>query len=265
MTVFHQPKGRPVPQNVKTSAIGVADHLFQDPWTQRDAARIHNCALRLQSSNRFDMQASQEGCQLPHCPICQHQKAYEYGHQIDEVFREQPWQGDSQWVSITFSVRQCQVSELSECLEAMKTSFRRMTRRRFWSRHVQGALHSLRVDQGFSDPKVAHPRFECVLLLRPDVSADPAGFREDVWDRLWRDCFGADFIAEVHPENVEPIEQDTRTQVQHATIRALRPRTTPTSPVWFLTAKPQMDAFSWVESFGVLRHPIAGAHDPNAM
>ena len=219
MTVIHQPKGRSVPQEVKAAAMQVADHLFQDPWTRRDAAQIHNCALRLQSHQRFAMETSQQRCHHPHCPICQHQKAYEYGQEIDEMFKEHPWQGDSQWVSITFSVRQCQVSELSECLEAMKTAFRRMTRRDFWSRHVQGALRFLRVDQSFSAPKVAHPRFECILLLRSDVSTDPVGFREDVWHKLWRDCFGENFIAEVHPENVEPIEQDIRIQVQQATIR----------------------------------------------
>jgi len=116
MTIFQQPKGRSVPQSVIVAALTKADHLFQDPWTRKDAAGIHNCAIRLQSPNRFDMEASQQGCHHPHCPICQHQKAYEYGHQIDEVFRGQPWQGDSQWVSVIFSVRQCQVSDLSECL-----------------------------------------------------------------------------------------------------------------------------------------------------
>jgi hypothetical protein len=25
------------------------------------------------------------------------------------LFREKPWQGDSQWVAVSFSVRQCQV------------------------------------------------------------------------------------------------------------------------------------------------------------
>jgi hypothetical protein len=261
MTIFQQPKGRSVPQSVIVAALTKADHLFQDPWTRKDAAGIHNCAIRLQSPNRFDLEASQQVCHHPHCPICQHQKAYEYGHQIDEVFRGQPWQGDSQWVSVIFSVRQCQVSDLSECLEAMKVAFRRMTRRRFWSRHVRGALRFLRVDQGFSDPNLAHPRFECVLLLRPDISTDPAGFHEDVWHKLWRDCFGEGFTAEVHPENVEPIEQDVRTQVQHATIRALRPRTTPSSPVWLLTAMPQMDTYAWVEAFGALRR-LEGPHAP---
>jgi len=87
MTIFQQPKGRSVPQSVIVAALTKADHLFQDPWTRKDAAGIHNCAIRLQSPNRFDMEASQQGCHHPHCPICQHQKAYEYGHQIDEVFR----------------------------------------------------------------------------------------------------------------------------------------------------------------------------------
>jgi len=253
MTVIQEPQGLFTPQHVQAAALQLAEHLIQDPWTQKVAARIHNCALRLQPRQRFPMDTNQEGCQHPHCPICQRQRAYDYGHQMDQVFREMPWQGDSQWVAIIFSVRECQVTELSECLEAMKVAFRRMTRRRFWSRHVQGALRVLRVDQGFSDTKVAHPRFECVLLLQPDVSKDPAGFREDVWSKLWRDCFREDFIAEVHPENVEPIEQDVRTQVKHATIRALRPRTSPTSPGWFLTAMPQMDSFRWMERFGVLR------------
>ncbi|MEQ6886586.1 protein rep [Salicola sp. Rm-C-2C1-2] len=258
MTVIQETRDVSTPQNVRAAALQLAEHLIQDPWTKKVAARIHNCALRTKDT-------SQAGCHHPHCPSCQHQKAYDHGHQMDWLFREKPWQGDSQWVAVSFSVRQCQVTELSECLEAMKVAFRRMTRRRFWSRHVQGALRILRVDQGFSDTKVAHPRFECVLLLRPDVSKDPAGFREDVWHQLWRDCFGEDFIAEVHPENVEPIDQDVRTQIQQATIRALRPRTPPTSPGWFLTAMPQMDSFRWMESFGDLRRLIAGSHDPNAM
>ena len=258
MTVIQEPKNLFTPQNVQAAALQLAEHLFQDPWTRKDAAQIHNCALRTRDT-------SQQGCHHPHCPICQHQKAYDHGHQMDCMFREEPWQGDSQWVVVTFSVRDCQVTELSECLEAMKIAFRRMTRRRFWSRHVQGALRVLRVGQGFSNAKVAHPRFECVLLLRPDVSKDPAGFREDAWNKLWRDCLGEDFIAEVHPENVEPIEQDVRAQVQHATIRALRPRTSLTSPGWFLTAMPQMDSFRWMERFGLLRYLTAGSYAPNTM
>ena len=258
MTVIQETRDVSTPQTVKAAALQLAEHLFQDPWTRKDAAQIHNCALRTRDT-------SQQGCHHPHCPICQHQKAYDHGHQMDWLFREKPWQGDSKWVAVTFSVRQCEVTELSECLEAMKVAFRRMTHRRFWSRHVQGALRALRVDQGFSDTKVAHPRFECVLLLRPDISKDPAGFREDLWDKLWRDCLGEDFIGEVHPENVEPIEQDVRAQVQQATIRALRPRTSPTSPGWFLTAMPQMDSFRWMERFGVLRYLTAGSCAPNAM
>lgn len=86
MSVVQEPKDVVTSQKVKAAALEVVDHLFLDPWTRKDAARIHNCGIRLQSPNGFDMEASQQGCHHPHCPICQHQKAYEYGHQIDQVF-----------------------------------------------------------------------------------------------------------------------------------------------------------------------------------
>ena len=42
MSVVQEPKDVVTPQNVKAAALEVADHLFLDPWTRKDAARFHN-------------------------------------------------------------------------------------------------------------------------------------------------------------------------------------------------------------------------------
>ena len=180
---------------------GNADRVQAHYWNSvefRDyAQRVSQCSQLLQFNLVPDKAAGElrlkltnsRFCRVRHCPVCQWRrslmwkaKAYKVLPKIVEKYPKH------RWLFVTFTVKNCSISELRNTLQHMNKSFKRMTLRKLWP--AVGWLKSVEVTRGRDGS--AHPHFHCLLMVQPGYFG-PNYIRQDEWVELWRKCARLDY------------------------------------------------------------------------
>ena len=87
------------------------------------------------------------------------------------------------WLFVTFTQRNCPLTELKANLQAMNKGFQRMVQRKSWP--AIGWLRSTEVTRGLNGN--AHPHFHCLLLV-PKAYFGRQYMNKKDWIALWKNC-----------------------------------------------------------------------------
>ena len=240
----------------KANTVKVAEHYAKGGYS-RYAERASLCADLLQfrlCPDAFEgayklKLASAKFCRLRHCPICQWRRSLRWkakAYQIlPKVVDDYP---KHRWLFATFTVKNCEISELRSTLQHMNKAFKRMTERKAWP--AIGWVKSVEVTRNRKNG-TAHPHIHTLLLVPPSYFSH-GYLSQQKWVDMWQSCARLDY---------QPILD----------VRALNQRIPPTALIpevlkyavkesdmvgnreWFLELTRQLHKTLGVTTGGVLR------------
>jgi plasmid rolling circle replication initiator protein Rep len=166
----------------------------------RYAERISECsqwlAYALQSSDEGEIKLKLRDarfCRVRHCPICQWRRQLMWRARFFKALPQiQEKYPTGRWLFATFTVRNCEVSELRATLTKMNIAWGRLVKRKTFP--ALGFIKCVEVTRGKDG--TAHPHFHCLLFV-------PAGYfskgyiAQADWATLWQSCLKADYTPHI--------------------------------------------------------------------
>lgn len=177
----------------KASAEKVTKHYSGSDY-DRYARRVNLCADLLQfrlCPDSFEgvyklKLKSARFCRVRHCPVCQWRRSLRWKAKAAEILpRVVEDYPNYRWLFVTFTVKNCEISELRETIGAINKGFKRMTLRKAWP--AVGWIRSIEVTRNKKDDS-AHPHVHTLLLVPSSYFSGRDYMSKKKWIELWQNC-----------------------------------------------------------------------------
>lgn len=187
----------------------IISRYYKDGGYDRYSERVYFCArtlsFKLVSTDKRGTKKLKlfqaQFCRVRHCPVCQWRrslrwraKAYEA---LPKVINDFP---DHRWLFVTFTIRNCELTDLRDTLDHLNKSFVRLTQLKSFP--GLGWIKSVEVTRG-KDGQTAHPHLHCMILLKPSYFKTDYLSKSD-WIRLWRQSLRTDYSPIIDVKAVKP-------------------------------------------------------------
>lgn len=165
---------------------------------------------------------SVDSCRARFCPVCQWRKSLKmkarFLEALPKITEANP---KARWLLLTLTVKNCDLSELSDTITAMNKAWTRLHRKKELAA-VLGWTRAMEITKP-KDSTTAHPHFHCLLI----VSSSYFGkhyIKQEQWTELWKSCLKVDYTPVVHIQTVKPRGKDQTEQeaVGEAASEALK-------------------------------------------
>jgi plasmid rolling circle replication initiator protein Rep len=171
------------------------------------ALRVKGCSPQL----RFAFEAQDSGemrtrlkearfCRVRFCPVCQWRKSLVWRarliNAIPEIVEDYP---KSRWIFVTFTLKNCPVTELRSTIDEMNRAWKRLVQRKEFP--AIGFFKALEVtrEKGIN---YAHPHFHVLMMVKPSYFS--TGYiPHKKWVELWGSCLGVTYSPSVVVQTVK--------------------------------------------------------------
>lgn len=232
--------------------------------------RLFNCArslffsqhAELETGEAFFKLASAEFCRIRHCPICQSRLSMKWTakfHQIIPKLEEE--YPNTQFILMTLTVKNCEITELRKTIQHMNTAWNRMTNRAFFKKQILGFIRATEVTRNI-DNNTAHPHFHILLHVRNSYFAGINYIKRDDWLQYWRDAMRDQTITQVDVRKVRESKRKSKAEnliagalevVKYAT----KHDNIANDAKWFIEYAIQVDRLRFMATGGTLKGLIA--------
>lgn len=180
---------------------------YDDLITQRWAKRIEICAERLDFNLLSDVEggrlklAGARFCHVKSCPVCRWRRSLMRRSQVYQRLPEvlESWPG-TRFLFVTFTVKNCEVTDLRETIKSMCKAWDRLRRYSFIDKNVLGYIRTLEVTRNH-ETNQAHPHFHVIFHMR--ASYFSRGYmKHSGWIKAWRECLKVDYDPSVNVKAV---------------------------------------------------------------
>ena len=246
------------PWNLSRSKVqAVASYYEQEGYTQY-ADRLNNCSQILDFRSYFESDnetpdlkiLSAKFCRVRYCPMCQWRrslmwkaKTYKILPKIIETFPKY------RWFFITFTLKNCHITNLKEVLNHMNKSFKRLTDLKAFP--GRGWIKSVEVTQG-QDGTSAHPHIHCLLMTPSSYVSGRNYISCTKWREMWGQCLRVDYSPVVDVQVI-----DTRNSSLDLIPQIVRYLTKENrlvdDPSWFLEFHRQTHKTKAITTGGILK------------
>jgi len=208
-------------QSVKVSQAlsnGLQSHRFQ-------SIRMIECAKRLEFGWRDNKDTGESVlklksayfCRVRHCPICQWRRSLmwlaRFYQAFPKIYADHP---EWRYIMVTFTVRNCKVSDLKQTITEMNKAWKRLIERKSWP--GVGFVRSLEITRGswvmksnssliaprlvsripleereLKDKNTAHPHYHCLIAVPPGYMKGQKYLSTAKWAKLWQECLQVDY------------------------------------------------------------------------
>lgn len=167
-----------------------AEALFFEEVTDQSTAEL---ALRLYSA---------PFCKYRHCPICQWRRSLKVKatlmSALPAILEQHP---TARFLFLTLTVRNCDLSDLRETIQAMNKGWKRLIQRKDWP--ALGWIRATEVTRGKDGS--AHPHFHSTLMVPASYFSGKGYVPTREWVRRWRDAMRLDYdpvcdVRVIHPK-----------------------------------------------------------------
>lgn len=219
-------------QSVKVSealSLGYETH-------QRQAARMCECAHNLEFGWRDNTETGETAlklksarfCRVRHCPICQWRRSLmwiaRFYQAFPKIYADHP---EWRYIMVTFTVRNCSVSDLRKTIKEMNDAWHRLTNRKAWP--GLGFVRSLEITRGswvmkktgiliapkavskipvelreLKDKNTAHPHYHCLIAVPPGYMKGQKYLSTEKWAQLWQEALKIDYTPICDARAVKP-------------------------------------------------------------
>lgn len=210
----------------KAQSVKVTDFLSLGYEThQKQAGRMAVCAGRLEFGWRNDTDTGETSlklkkayfCRVRHCPICQWRKSLmwvaRFYQAFPKIYADHP---EWRYIMVTFTVKNCPVSDLKKTITEMNAAWHRLTNRKVWP--GLGFVRSLEITRGswvmkktgkliepknvhkialelrqLKDKNTAHPHYHCLIAVPPGYFKGEKYLSTNKWASLWQEALRSDY------------------------------------------------------------------------
>lgn len=228
--------------------------------------RLFNCARSLFFSQHAELETGEaffklawaEFCRIRHCPVCQSRWSMKWVakfHQIIPTLAES--YPDTQFILVTLTVPNCEITELKETIQSMNTAWNRMANRAFFKKKILGFIRATEVTRN-AENNTAHPHFHVLLHVRNSYFAGANYIKREDWRQYWRDAMRDQSITQVDVRKVRQSRDKTKAEnliagaleiVKYAT----KHENISENAQWFIEYVIQVDKMRFMATGGTLK------------
>jgi plasmid rolling circle replication initiator protein Rep len=203
---------------------------------QRQAARMCDCAKHLEFGWRPDVKTGQNSlklksshfCRVRHCPICQWRRSLmwiaRFYKAFPKIYADHP---EWRYIMVSFTVRNCPVTELKSTLTEMNSAWQRLIQRKAWP--GLGFVRSTEITRGswvllpdrqklppklvsqvpidmreLHDKNTAHPHYHCLIAVPPGYFKGTKYLSTAKWATMWQEALRSDYTPICDARIVKP-------------------------------------------------------------
>lgn len=105
----------------------------------------------------------------------------------------------ARWVSMVLTVRNCEILDLRETIQAMNKAWKRFILRPEFANATIGWVRTTEVTHGIKD--TAHPHFHVLMLVHSSYYGGKFYIKRERWIELWRECAKLDYDPQLWVED----------------------------------------------------------------
>ena len=202
-------------------------------------------------------------CRVRHCPTCQWRRSLmwqaRFYQALPQIVEAHP---KARWLFVTLTIRNCEITELRDTLQAMNKAWHRLVKRKEF-KPVLGWIRTTEVTRGADGS--AHPHFHAMIMVPPSYFKGGNYIRHSKWVELWADVMRLDYLPNVDvrtvkaraPKEGQTAMNATAQALQGAVAETLKYSTKPSDMLadegWFLELTKQTFKLRFIASGGVLK------------
>nr|AAB36954.1 Rep protein [Paenibacillus popilliae] len=130
-------------------------------------------------------------CRVRLCPMCGWRRSLKVAHQVKRVAHTAMESTNLRWVFLTLTVKNVSGDKLSDEMDHLTKSFRRLFQRKRFKKTVLGFFRGLEVTYN-KDKDTYHPHYHVLLAVTPDYFTRNY-IKKSEWSELWRDAARLDY------------------------------------------------------------------------
>lgn len=233
----------------------------------RKAERMHVCSGVLEFGDEVNQETGEvkfrllkaKFCRVRYCPICQWRRSLlwraKFYQALPDILGQHP---TARFVFLTLTVRNCEVSELRETIQAMNKAWRRLVLRKEFA-SVMGWVRTTEVTKSENDQ--AHPHFHCLLMVPGWYFSGAAYVKKEDWQRSWKEALRLDYdpIVDVRAVKAKPDKAKKEgLEIPHdglvETLKySVKTSDMTSSPEWFVTMTDQTHRLRFIATGGLFK------------
>ena len=148
-------------------------------------------------------------CRVRYCPVCQWRRSLMWQARfltaLPSIVEQFP---KSRWLFLTLTVRNCEISDLSETLSQMNKAWNKFIKRKDL-KPIQGWIRTTEVTRG--EDRSAHPHFHVLMMAPPSWFTGKYYVKHSRWIELWRESLQANYDPNVDIRVVKPKKGSNKT------------------------------------------------------
>jgi plasmid rolling circle replication initiator protein Rep len=264
------PKDRPWDTH-RREADGVCAHLLSsdEAWIEKLGARVERCAPWLKFATGVKADTGELALTLKSawfckvkksCPVCMWRRALMFKARfydaLPSLVEQQP---KGRWLFLTLTVRNCEIEDLREQIQAMSKGWQRLSQRKEF-RDVAGWIRGLEITRGANGS--AHPHYHILLLAKTTYFKGGHYIATPRWVQAWREAMRLDYdpichIKAVRADRAKIEELGADAALRGAVAETLKYSVKPSDMLadrdWFLELVRQTYRTKAIASGGLLR------------
>lgn len=175
----------------------IIEQMYSDLGYARYPERLNDCSKLLE----FALQRTGDDlallklygakfCRVRWCSVCKWRRSLmwraRFFKTIPAITADYP---NHQFLFLTLTVKNCEVSNLRETINWMNKSFDKLRRRKSFP--ANGFVKAIEVTK--SEDGLAHPHFHCILIVPQDYFRGSKYINQKQWIQLWKKSLKADY------------------------------------------------------------------------
>lgn len=229
-------------------------------WIRRYSDRIKDCSEVLEFGWKPDKETGEvklklaraSFCRVRHCPVCQWRRSMKWQARMLEAIplikKDYP---SYRWIFLTLTVKNCEVSELRETLNAMNKGFARLSQLKSYP--GKGWVKCIEVTK--STEAMAHPHIHCLILVSSAYFGGSYYLNQSEWVKLWKKSCRLDYNPVVDVRVIKP--KQGKSDIESAIAETLKYTVKPSDMIedgpWLYELTNQLHKTRAVSIGGILR------------
>jgi plasmid rolling circle replication initiator protein Rep len=177
------------PWDKRRSETDVVSSLYKQVGCERLVERLDSCSqlllFAIAQDGIFALESARF-CRVRTCPTCQWRKQLMWKGRfhvaLPDIERDYP---SHRWILLTFTVKNCPITELRETVSWMNQSWQRLIQRKIFP--ADGFVRSTEVTRNEKDG-TAHPHFHVLLFVKAGYFKGKGYIKKDEWSTIWQQC-----------------------------------------------------------------------------
>lgn len=139
-------------------------------------------------------------CKDRFCAFCNWRRARKLSIQSYEVLKAIESEKNVRYISVTFTLKNCHINDLSSTIKHMNKSFERMSQRDRFKNSILGFVRALEYPPQKDNNEYIHPHFHCLFVVPSKYFATNENLyiKQEEWIQLWADALRVDYLPSVH-------------------------------------------------------------------